>query len=41
MYTGWVAFKIIEGGEPNPDRCGKSIGHLTFDVKMEFTRNVR
>ena len=41
IYKLSVAFKILEEGESPPPGWTKSIGHLRFDVEMEFTRKVR
>ena len=36
-----VAFKILDTGETTPQGYRKSIGHMIYSVKMDFTRKAK
>ena len=41
MFNVGVAFNIMENDEASPVGHSKTTGHMTFDVKMDFTRKAR
>ena len=41
MYNVGVAFKVLDEGQKAPNGWKKVIGHLVWDVKMDFMRKAR
>ena len=41
MSSTGVAFDVLETRHTAPVGCGRTSGHATFDVKMDFTREAR
>ena len=41
MTNVGIAFTILDDGIKPPPGWRKAIGHLVFDVKMDFTRKAR
>ena len=41
MGSLMIAFEILEPGQKAPPGWHKAMGHIIFDVKMDFTRKAR
>ena len=41
MYNIGVAFKVLDEGQQAPNGWKKVIGHLVWDVKMDFMRKAK
>eukprot|EP00957_Ditylum_brightwellii_P029591 2236192-Ditylum_brightwellii.AAC.1 len=41
MLNSGIAFEVYEEGKPAPPDWKKVMGHLVWEVKMDFTRKAR